>query len=112
MDRFPNIITSNFDKILDLCIACQVERLYLFGSVIRADFDKENSDLDVIVEIINDDPLEKGQLLLDFWNNLEKIVGRKVDLLTDQPIRNPFFSKEVNNTKVLIYDRKDTKVFV
>jgi uncharacterized protein len=112
MDKFPNIIQSNFDKILDLCVACQVERLYLFGSVIRIDFDEKESDIDVIVEILHDDPLEKGQLLLGFWNNLEKIVGRKVDMLTDQPIRNPYFKKEVDSTKVLIYDRKNAEIFV
>lgn len=110
--NYPFVIQNNFDKILALCSRCQVERLYLFGSAVRGDFKEETSDIDVIVEIINDDPLEKGQLLLDFWNNLEKIVGRKVDLLTDQPIRNPYFKREVDRTKVLIYDRNNAEIFV
>ena len=112
MNNLPYIIQSNFDKILDLCVEHQVEKMYLFGSVIREDFDEKTSDIDVIVEIINEDPLERGQQILDFWNKLEDLFDKKVDLLTNQPIRNPFLKKNIDNTKMLIYDRKNTEVLV
>jgi len=38
------------EKIAEFCRARGIRRLSLFGSVLRDDFDQENSDVDVLAE--------------------------------------------------------------
>jgi len=71
-----------------------------------------NSDIDLLVEIDDQDPLERGEKLLSLWDNFEQFFQRKVDLLTDNSIRNPYLRKSVDSTKILIYDRKGAQVFI
>lgn len=51
------------------------------------------------------DPLKKGETLLRLWTALEDLFEKKVDLLTDKPIQNPYFKKQVEATKKLVYIR-------
>ena len=55
---------------------------------------------------------EKGEHLLDLWDELEELFQRKVDLLTDQPIKNTFLKKNIEKTKLLIYDREREEILV
>jgi predicted nucleotidyltransferase len=66
-----------------------VKKFYLFGSVLTSDFDVETSDIDVLVETENISPEEKGEQLMILWEDLEKLFARKVDLLTENSLRNP-----------------------
>jgi predicted nucleotidyltransferase len=75
-------------------------------------FNAETSDIDIFVELADLPPEICGEKLIDFWDNLELIFNRKVDLLTANSLRNPFLKNEVDKTKKLIYDRKDRKVFI
>ncbi len=66
---------------------------------------------DLQVELLPiEDPVAKGLTLLEFWDELENLFERKVDLLTDQPIKNPFFRKALEETKILVYDRESQEV--
>ncbi len=96
----------------DLCGEHRVNRLYAFGSAVSGKFDHVSSDVDLLVEIEETDPIEKGSLLLAFYTAMEKFFKRKVDLLTDQPLKNPYLKQELDNTKVLIYDGESKKVLV
>ncbi len=110
--NLPAIIETHFEELAELCERFRVDKLFAFGSVITNRFDPQTSDLDLIVELEAMPPLEKGEMLIGLWDALEKLFGLKVDLLTDQPIKNPYLRKEVEKTKRLIYDRKGEKVFV
>ena len=46
------------------------------------------------------------------WDTFEVFFHRKVDLLTDSSIRNPYLRKSIDSTKILIYDGSGEKVFV
>jgi len=107
----PNIIEQNLDKLIALCRQFGVERLYAFGSVITDRFDPEKSDLDLIVELENMPPLIRGENLIALWEALEDLFSKKVDLITDQPIKNPYLRANINRTKQVIYDRKSEEVF-
>jgi len=106
------IIKENIRSLTSLCKKYGVERLYVFGSVARGEFDPEKSDIDLIVELEKLPPLKKGEQLLSLWSELENLFQRKVDLLTDKPIVNPYFRKSVEQTKRLIYDRRSEEIFV
>ena len=47
---------------------------------------------------------------MSIWDQLETFFQRKVDLLTDSSIRNPILRKNINQTKVLLYDGSGQKV--
>lgn len=92
-----------------MCKAHKVDKLYVFGSAVSGNFTDE-SDLDVLVEINENDPLNRGELLLSLWNQLEAYCDRKVDLLTYNSIRNPYLRKSIDDTKKLLYDGSKEEV--
>lgn len=100
----PPLITENLDTLNRLCKQSKVRRLYAFGSVLTDQFDYEKSDLDLIVELEKMPPLVRGERLIALWSALEELFERRVDLLTDQPIRNSYLKAAINKTKQLIYD--------
>jgi len=91
------------ENLIALCIKHNVKLLFAFGSVIRDDFDENNSDIDLIVDINIENPIEKGEHLMQFWSELEQLFHKKVDLLSSNSIKNPILKQEIENSKKLIY---------
>lgn len=104
-------IRTNRKAFQSLCEAHQVDSLYAFGSSITARFNQDISDIDLMVSIGLSDPKQKQEALLSLGTGLEKFFDRKVDLLTPESIRNPFYKATIDRTKKLIYDREGEKVF-
>ena len=98
------IITKQLDKIVNLCHDNKVQRLFAFGSVVGEKFNAETSDIDLLVEVNEPDPLKKGDYLLNLWDGFEALFKRKVDLLTPNSIRNPILKEVIEETKVLVYE--------
>lgn len=72
-----------------------VKRIGIFGSYVRGE-QKESSDIDILVEF------EKGKKNFDNFMNLafflEKILGKKVDLVTVEgisPFIRPYVEREI-----------------
>jgi hypothetical protein len=105
-------IKSNRKEFLAICQSHQVENLFAFGSSVSDRFNPEISDVDLIVKIGIDNPIDRGEALLSFWDELENFFDRKVDLLTEDSIKNPYLKKSIEATKKLIYDRQREKIFV
>ena len=95
-----------------LCKSHNVKYIYAFGSSISDKFDPERSDIDLLVEIDSNDPIDRGEKLISLWDLFEDFFKRKVDMLTDSSIRNPFLRKSIDSTKVLIYDGSGQKVLI
>ena len=89
-----------------------VKRFYLFGSILTPHFDTTTSDIDVLVETENISPEEKGEQLMILWEDLEKLFARKVDLLTENSLRNPYLAQEIKQTRKLIYDGQSKQIFI
>jgi len=89
-----------------------VKKFYLFGSALTSGFDEKNSDIDVLIETADLLPEEKGELLINLWENLESLFNRKVDLLTENSLRNPYLTREIEQTKKLIYDGQTGQIFI
>ncbi|MGP8215611.1 MAG: nucleotidyltransferase family protein [Bacteroidia bacterium] len=102
---------SKLEGLRLLCKKHKVSHLYAFGSVCTDRFN-ERSDVDLIVEINEKDPVRKGEELLSLWDELEDFFKRKVDMLTDQPIKNPYLKANIDRTKILIYDGEGQKILV
>jgi predicted nucleotidyltransferase len=100
-----NIVENNIYKLIDLCKLHKVKELYIFGSVLTDKF-SENSDIDLLVQFENIDILEYFDNYMEFKENLENLLGRPVDLLENQAIRNPVFRRVVDRNKKLVYGRE------
>ncbi len=107
-----DLLVKNRQEFISLCKKHKVSKLYAFGSVLRDDFNPNLSDIDLQVEISEDDPLEKGDLLLAFLMASEAFFNRKVDLLTDQRIENPYLRSAIESTKKLIYNGESQQILV
>ncbi|MCQ2277143.1 MAG: nucleotidyltransferase domain-containing protein [Bacteroidales bacterium] len=89
--------------VLRLLQTHKVKDAYLFGSVLTDRFN-DNSDVDLLVNYDDDmDPLEMGESLMELYIELEDNLNRKIDLLTERSLKNPYFIKEINETKYQIY---------
>lgn len=66
---------------------------------------KNDSDIDLIVDIDSKDPLDYSDNYFALKIQLENILKRPVDLLEDKAVKNPFLKRQIDNTKVLIYGR-------
>jgi hypothetical protein len=100
-----NIVEKNIYKLIDLCKLHKVSELYIFGSILTDKF-SDNSDIDMLVQFENIDILEYFDNYMDLKENLENLLGRPVDLLENQAIRNPIFRKVVDRNKKLVYGRE------
>ncbi|TAL62926.1 MAG: nucleotidyltransferase domain-containing protein [Bacteroidetes bacterium] len=96
------IIKNNLEKISSLCKHHKVKELYAFGSVTREDF-KENSDVDFLVDFDNMPVLEYADNYFDLADELENILHRKIDLVTQKSLRNPVFIRVINRTRIPVY---------
>lgn len=78
------------DAIARACERFGVERLRVFGSAVTDRFNPETSDIDFLVDFLP----ERGNQFHDYFDlkfELERIVGRDVDLVDAGAVRNPFF---------------------
>ncbi len=100
-----DIIQKNINSLVALCNTHKVRELYIFGSILTPRFNKD-SDIDFLVQFDNIDILEYFDNYMDFKEKLEQLLGRDVDLLENQAIRNPIFRKVLDRDKKLVYDRK------
>ena len=105
-------ISKKRNDFVVLCKDHKVKYLYAFGSSVSDKFDPGRSDIDLLVEIDSEDPIDRGEKLISLWDLFENFFNRKVDLLTDSSIRNPFLRKSIDSTKVLIYDGSRQKILI
>jgi predicted nucleotidyltransferase len=95
-------LDSYINDIKRLCRENTVKNLYVFGSVLTEDF-KDTSDIDMIVEIDSNDPLDYADKYFNLKFSLQDIFNREVDLLENKAIRNPYIRENIDKTKSLVY---------
>jgi len=84
-------------EMLDaLCRRFRVQRLDVFGSAATGrGFDAARSDIDLLVAF---EPLSPGDFAEAYFGlreALEALTGRKVDLVTEAALRNPYLRRRV-----------------
>ena len=80
---------------------------YVFGSATSPEFSNE-SDVDFLVKFPeNLPPLEKGELWWKLHDSLRDLLNREIDIVTESSLKNPYFIKELEQTKQLIYGQQD-----
>ena len=74
---------------------------WLFGSFSRGEETKD-SDVDIMVSLDKSKPI--GLKFFGMWNDLEELLGRKVDLVSEGTLL-PFAQESVERDKILVYER-------
>ncbi|NDB34311.1 MAG: nucleotidyltransferase [Flavobacteriia bacterium] len=97
-----NLIELNIEKIRNLCSKHKVNKLFVFGSIVKGAFNAE-SDIDLIVDFNKVEAVEYADNYFDFKEQLESIFNRPVDLLEEKAIHNPYLKKQIDAEKKIIY---------
>lgn len=86
-----------------LCRRYGVRRLEVFGSAAEAEADREARDVDLLVEFGPAADMGPADQYFGLLAELEKLLGRDVDLVCSTAMRNPYFIREVNRSRSLLY---------
>jgi hypothetical protein len=97
-------IFQHLDEIKQLCSGNKVKSLFVFGSVIIDKFNQD-SDIDLIVDSDEIDPLNYSDHYFNLKFELEKMLDRKIDLLEQRAICNQYLKEQIEKTKVLVYGK-------
>lgn len=96
-------IAQHHAGIAAICQRYRIRRLEVFGSAARADdFNPASSDADFLVEFA----LDAQPGLEDFFGfkaELEKLLGRGVDLVEPGAVRNPYVLASINRNREAVY---------
>ena len=98
--KFHNIDLPE-DRIADFCRKWKVMELALFGSVLRDDFGPD-SDIDVLITFQPDAPWSLYDLF-DIREELHQMLGREIDLVEKDALRNPFRRHEILRNYKVVY---------
>ena len=78
-----------------------VLKAWLFGSFSRGE-ETQDSDVDIIVSLDKSKPI--GLKFFGMWSDLEELLGRKVDLVSEGTLL-PFAKESAERDKFLVYER-------
>ena len=95
-------IENHLGQLRELCEIHKVDKMYLFGSALRPDF-KKHSDIDFLVRFKQIDLATYFENYMDFKERLKNLLGREIDLLEEQTLKNPILIKSIEESKELIY---------
>ena len=88
------------NRVQAVCRELSLRRLDLIGSAVRDDF-SEKSDIDVLVTFASDERLFERYFSLK--ERLEEIFNRKVDVIEERAIKNPYFKQAIEKNRIRIY---------
>jgi predicted nucleotidyltransferase len=103
------LINQHIKALEKACSTFKVDELYAFGSIVTENFTPE-SDMDFIVSITSNDPLEYAENYFALKFEMERIFNRKIDLLEQKAIRNKAFENIIYKQRRLVYARRSQGV--
>lgn len=97
-------LNSHIDQIKKLCSSNNVKFLFAFGSVTTDQFNAD-SDIDLLVDFKDKDPLNYSDHYFKLKFELEKILKRPIDLLESKALKNPYLREQIEKNKVQLYGK-------
>lgn len=95
------LVASNLPAIREICRKRRVRSLEVFGSG-ATDRAREPADFDFLVEFL--EPREHPAAnYFGLVGDLEALLGKKVDLVVNKAIKNPFFWKSIDRDRTPVY---------
>lgn len=96
------VLIDKHAELIDLCKLFRVKKMHVFGSASTDDFN-ETSDIDLLIEFDDLTIEQYTDNYFDLHYKLQDLFGRKIDLLTEKSLSNPYFIKGIEQTKQLVY---------
>lgn len=97
-----SLIDLHKAELLNLCKEYDVKTMHVFGSVVTGPF-HQTSDIDFLIAF-KELPFDKyTDNYFELHKRLEDLFQRKVDLLTERSLSNPYFIQNIERTKRLLY---------
>ena len=96
------LIENHIENLKNLCDKYHVDKMYLFGSALNSNFNS-NSDIDFLVKFKPIDLAKYFENYINFKENLKKLLGREIDLVEQQTLKNPILISSIEKNKQLIY---------
>jgi len=91
-------------RIKELCDKYSVANLYVFGSIL-SDSHNPESDIDFLINFSTD--LSIDEYSDNYFNlhlELQQIFNKKVDLITERSLKNPYLIESIKSNRELIYN--------
>ncbi|HEY1685213.1 MAG TPA: nucleotidyltransferase domain-containing protein [Tepidisphaeraceae bacterium] len=98
-----DLIKQHREEIIALCKRYRLKSLELFGSAASGEFDPATSDVDFFYSFDPNDLEGLEDRYFEFHESLEKLFGRKVDLVSSRYAKNPYFLKVANQHRLSLY---------
>ena len=100
------LIKNNMAAIQNVCKKHHVKSLYLVGSAAKDAQFNLTSDIDFLYRFNKKDikEMEYADNYFDMLFELQDLLNRKVDLVAEEKMWNPYFIESINNGKQLIYE--------
>ena len=98
------LIENHSDELAELCRRHHVKRLELFGSAASGKFNPEKSDIDFLVDYHPFPGPGKADAYFGLLEDLQQLFNRRIDLVVDRAIENPYFRQSLDQTKIAIYE--------
>ena len=96
-------IDQHRNEISSICKRYRVSKLDVFGSAARkVDFKINSSDADFLIEFEPDVQVGLDQLM-GIKTELEKLLGRNVDLIEPEAVLNPFVKANIQRHQESVY---------
>lgn len=98
-----SLIENKLPEIISLCKLHHVKSISIFGSAAKNTM-HENSDIDFLVQFSDEiDLLQYADNYFRLLENLEKLTGKKIDLVTRKSLKNPILIQEIEQSKIDLY---------
>jgi len=99
------LVKDNIPAIQALCRKHHIRSLYLVGSATVEGRFTPQSDVDFLYRFRKEDipEMEYADNYFDLLFELQDMLNRKVDLVAEEKMKNPYFIESINNGKQLIY---------
>ncbi len=99
--KAANAYTLTCNPVADYFKTQPVVKAWIFGSVARGE-ETPLSDVDILVVLDHTQPI--GLKFYGMWNDLEQLLDRSVDLVTESSLAD-FARESVERDTILIYER-------
>ena len=104
MDAHLAAATADIAK---LCAELGVVRLDVFGSAAADEPVEPPHDYDFLVELSPDGQVSRARRWIALAQELEARLGKPVDLVSPSMVRNPYFVRAIEESRMPVYARSE-----
>jgi predicted nucleotidyltransferase len=97
------LIDEHRAQIAELCRSVGVQRLDVFGSAVREDFDPARRDMDFLVDSADNEERNRFRDDLALRDALARLLGRPVDLVMAGALTNRHLEAAIDAERQLAY---------